>query len=173
MIADSSPLIVFGKLNKIGILLKLFKQIEIPEAVYQEAILEGLENKFEDSLILKNYLDNGKIRIIGLESKYSELAEKIQLLNSLGAGESQAISLAKQLNRKELIVDESLARETAKSLGLRPIGSMGVLILAYKKNLMNEKEVRETINKMIKLKFRISAATLIRFWELFEKVRSK
>ena len=173
MIVNSSPLIVFGKLNRINVLLKLFKEIEISEGVYKEAILEGLEKKFEDSLILKNYLDNGKIKIIKLESKYLELANKIQYLNNIGIGESQAIALAKQLNRKELIIDESLARETAKSLGLNPIGSLRVLILAYKESLFNEKEVKETINKMIKLKFRISAATLIRFWELFEKIRKK
>ncbi|MBI4452844.1 DUF3368 domain-containing protein [Candidatus Woesearchaeota archaeon] len=158
-------------MNKIDLLLKSFKEIEILQAVYQEAILEGLESKFEDSLILKNYLDKGKIKIIRLENKYSELSNKIQNLNNLGIGESQAIALAKQLNRKELIIDEALARETAKSFDLIPIGSLKVLLLAYEENILNEKEIEETINKMIKIKFRISAATLIRFWELFEKLK--
>ena len=173
MIANSSPLIIFGKLNKVSIFLKLFKQIEIPEAVYQEVILEGLENKFEDALILKNYLDDGKIKIIRLENRYLELADKIQNLNNIGLGETQAIALAKQLNRKDLIIDESLARETAKSLGLNPMGSLKVLLLAYEIGMLNEKEVEETVNKMIKIKFRISAATLIRFWDLFDKIKKK
>jgi len=173
LILDSSSLIVFGKLNKIDLLLKLFKEIEIAEGVYKEAIVDGLEKKFEDSLILKNYLDGGKIRIIKLENKYSELANKIQYLNNIGIGESQTIALAKQLDRKKLIIDESLAREAAKSLGLTPLGSLRILLLAYEENLLNEKGVKETINKMVKLKFRISAATLIRFWELFEKIRKR
>lgn len=171
MIIDSSPLIIFGKLNKIDILLKLFKEIEIPQAVYQEAILDGLESKFEDSLILRNYLGKGKLKIIKLENKYLELSTKIQNLNNIGIGESQAIALAKQLNRKELVIDESLARETAKSFDLIPMGSLKVLLLAYEENLLNEKEIEETINKMIKMKFRISAATLIRFWELFKNLK--
>ena len=173
MIVNSSPLIIYGKLNKISIFLKLFKEIEIPSAVYQEVILEGLENKFEDALILKNYLDDGKIKIMKLENRYLELADKIQSLNSIGIGESQAIALAKQLNRKQLVIDEALARETAKSLGLNPMGSLKVLLLAYERSILNEKEIEEIINKMIKMKFRISAATLIRFWELFEKIRKK
>jgi len=132
-----------------------------------------LEKKFEDSLILKNYLDNAKIKIIKLEKKHLGLADKIQYFNNIGVGESQTIALAKQLKRKELIIDESLARETAKSLGINPVGSLRVLLLAYKKSLVDEKELKEIINKMIKLKFRISASTLIRFWELFEKIKKK
>ena len=173
MIVNSSPLIIYGKLNKINIFLKLFKEIEIPEGVHQEVIIDGLENKFEDALILKNYMDDGKIKIIKLENKYLELANKIQILNNIGIGESQAIALARQLNRKELVIDEALARETAKSLGLNPMGSLKVMLMAYEKNLLNEKEVGEVINKMIKMKFRISAATLIRFWELFGKIKKK
>jgi len=118
-------------------------------------------------------LDNAKIKIIKLEKKHLGLADKIQYFNNIGVGESQTIALAKQLKRKELIIDESLARETAKSLGINPVGSLRVLLLAYKKSLVDEKELKEIINKMIKLKFRISASTLIRFWELFEKIKKK
>ena len=171
MILDSSSLIIFGKLNKIEILEKLFGAIEIAEEVYKETILEGLERKFEDALILNHYFDKGKIKIIKLNDKYSKLIDKIQNLNNIGTGEAQTIALARQLNRKELVIDEALARETAKSMGLKPIGSLRVLLLAYKKNILNEREIKETVNKMIKLKFRISASTLIRFWELFEKLK--
>lgn len=145
--------------------------MEIAEEVHKEAILEGLEKKFEDAMILKNCLDRGEINIIKLKAEYLALSHKLQELNNIGVGESQTIALAKQLSKKELIIDEALARETAKSLGLNPIGSLRVLLTAYQKNLIDEKELEEIINKMIKLKFRISASTLIRFWELFEKIK--
>ena len=171
MIVDSSPLIIFGKLNKVDILLRLFDRIGVSYEVYKEAIVEGLEKKFEDSLILKSHFDKGELKVIKLKNKYLELADKIQHINNVGVGEAQTIALAKQLNRRELVIDEALARETAKSLGLKPTGSLGILLLAYNKNLFNEKEIKEIVNKMIKLKFRISASTLVRFWELFEKVK--
>jgi len=173
LIVNSSPLIIFGKLNKVDILVKLFKEIEISDGVYKETILEGLERKFEDTLILKNYLETSKIKVIKIGKKYIELSDKIQNLHSIGIGESQTIALAKQLNRKELLLDDFLAREAARSLSLHPIGSLRVLLLAYTENLLKEKEVKDNLNKMIKLKFRISAAVLIRFWELFEKIKKK
>lgn len=170
MIADSSALIIFAKLNRIDILLNLFKKIEVSEEVYKEAILDGLEKKFEDSLILKNCLDKGQIKIIKLKDKHHKLSNRLQYFCNIGPGEAQAISLAKQLNRKELIVDEALARGAAKSFGLKPIGSLRVLLIAYTEDLLGEKELKEIINKMVKLKFRIGASTLIRFWELFERI---
>ncbi|MEK6983095.1 MAG: hypothetical protein AABX33_00850 [Nanoarchaeota archaeon] len=111
--------------------------------------------------------------MIKLNDKYLKLANKIQELHNIGVGESQTIALARQLDRKELIIDESLARETAKSLGLNPVGSLRAFLLAYKRSLLDEEELKEIINKMIKLKFRISVSTLIRFWELFEKIKKK
>lgn len=171
MIVDSSSLIIFGKLNKLSIIFKLFDRVEVAEEVYKEAVLDGLEKKFEDSLILKNYFDKGEIKIIRLNDQYLKLAYKIQNLNNIGFGESQTIALARQIGHKELIIDETLARKVAKAFGLNPIGSLRVLLLAYKESILNEKEVKETVNKMIKLKFRLSATTLIRFWELFEKLK--
>lgn len=173
MILDSSSLIIFGKLNKLSIILKLFGNIEIAEGVHKEAIFQGLEKRFEDSLILKSYLDKGKIAIIKLNDEHLKLADKIQDINNIGPGESQTIALARQIKRRELVIDESLAREAAKAFGLNPIGSLRVLLLAYEKNMLNDKEVKETVNKMISLKFRLSAATLIRFWELFDKMKRK
>ncbi|MBI1936160.1 hypothetical protein HYS31_06990 [Candidatus Woesearchaeota archaeon] len=158
-------------MNKISILLNLFKKIEIADEVYRETILDGLERKFDDSLILKGHFDKGQIEVIALAKKHLELAQKIQDISSIGPGEAQTIALAKQLEKKELIIDELLAREAAKSLGLNPIGSLRVLLLAYEKELLNEKEVKEITDKMIKYKFRISALTLIRFWELFDKIK--
>ncbi len=171
MIVDSSSLVIFGKLNKVNLLLKLFDKIQVAEEVYKEAILDGLEKKFEDSLILKNYFDKGEIKIIRLNDKYLKLAYEIKNLNNIGLGEAQTIALARQIKHKELIIDETLARKVAKAFGLNPIGSLRVLLLGYKEDILNEKEIKETVNKMIKLKFRLSAATLIRFWELFEKLR--
>lgn len=173
MIVDSSSLIIFGKLNKVNILLKLFDNTEIADGVYKEAIEDGLKRKLEDAILLKAYFDRGELKVIRLKDEYSQLADKIQNINNVGVGEAQTIALAKQLKRNEAIIDEALARETAKSFGLMPIGSLRVLLLAYKKNLLTENELRETVNKMIKLKFRISASTLIRFWELFEKIKFK
>ena len=41
IVADTSPLIVLGRLNRLDILKALFGTIIIPDAVYQEAVVES------------------------------------------------------------------------------------------------------------------------------------
>jgi len=59
------------------------------------------------------------------------------LSSSLGAGEQSAISLALRLDCAVLI-DDKLARRAASHLGLRVIGTGGVLIKARQMGLISE-----------------------------------
>ncbi|MEK6949517.1 MAG: DUF3368 domain-containing protein, partial [Nanoarchaeota archaeon] len=81
------------------------------------------------------------------------------------------IALALQLNKKEAIIDEISAREAAKALGIRPIGTLRVLLTAYKDGLIGKAEIKELVNKMEDSKYRLSPKVLIEFWDLFEKVK--
>ena len=81
--------------------------------------------------------------------------------------------MAIQLNKKEAIIDEISAREAAKAFGIRPIGSLRVLLIAYKNNLIGKEEVHELINEMENSKYRFSPKVLIEFWTLFEKIKKK
>ena len=78
-----------------------------------------------------------------------------------------------QLNKKEIIIDEISAREAAKAFGIKPIGSLKVLITAYRCNLINKQDVHELINEMENSKYRFSPKVLLEFWELFEKIKKK
>ena len=68
-----------------------------------------------------------------------------------------------------MLIDESVARKVARLMGLKPVGSLGVVLIAYKMNIIDEKRVREVVRKMVSTDFRVSASVIERFWELFEK----
>ena len=51
MIINASPLIILGKLNKISILIKIYKNLEITNKVYEEVVLKGIEQNASDAFI--------------------------------------------------------------------------------------------------------------------------
>ena len=171
MIINASPLIIFGKLNKIGILKKIYDNIEITNEVYQEVVINGIKKNSRDAFIAKEHADNKDIKVYDLAEKFIGKAKKIQVIYNIDIGEAETIALALQLNKKEAIIDEISAREAAKAFGIKPIGTLRILLIAYKNGFINEAEVKETINEMENSKYRFSPSVLIEFWNLFEKIR--
>lgn len=171
MIINSSPLIILGKLNKIGILINVFKNLKISNEVYKEVVLNGLKKSSRDAIIVKDHIDNNHIKVIFLNEKFSKLADKIQAIYNIDIGEAETISLALQLNKKEVIIDEIAAREAAKAFGINPIGTLRVLLIACKRGLIKREEISKLINEMENSKYRFSPQVLIEFWELFEKLK--
>ena len=170
MISNSSPLIIFGKLNNIEILLKICASIEISNSVFEEVVVRGSEIQAKDALIIKDFVDNNRITVKKLSKEFQKKAKKIEEIYTIDIGEAETIALALQLKQKEIIIDEIAAREAAKSIGLKPIGSLRVLLLAYKENLISKERIKKIIEEMVNSKYRFSPQVLIEFWKLFEKV---
>lgn len=171
MIVNASPLIIFGKLNRIGILKALYKTIEISSEVYQEVVLKGIEKNSTEAFVIKEFIDNKEIKVVNLNKEFSTLANKIQAIYNLDFGEAETIALILQLKNKEVIIDEISARESAKAFGIKPIGSLRVLLIAYKKDLINKEEIPNIIQEMEDSKYRFSPKVLMEFWKLFGKVK--
>lgn len=173
MIINASPLIVFGKLNRIGLLKKIYSTLEITKSVYEEVVIKGLEKNERDAFIIKEHADHKDILIVKLNDVFEQQAKKLSEIYGIDIGESETIALALQLNRKEVVIDEKAAREAAKAIGVKPIGSLRVLLIAFTKNLLTKAEIKGLINDMENTKYRFSPQVLIEFWNLFEKVRKK
>jgi len=76
------------------------------------------------------------------------------LLEYLHRGEAEAIALAVELQGAIIALDDKKARITARRLGLKVIGTLGILILAKKKGLISD--LREEIEKLLHISFRLS-----------------
>ena len=172
MIVDSSSLIIFAKLNKLDMLIKLYGNINITNEIYKEVVIEGLAIDAPDAKIIESFSNSNKIKIIPLNAKYESFSKELRRIYSqLDVGESDAISLVLQEGKKEIIMDEKIGRQISKLYNLKPLGSLRILLNAYKKNIIQESELREIIKEMIGHKFRIGADVINEFWIIFEKIK--
>jgi len=146
VISDSSALISLG-VEKLDILGKLFETVMIPEAVYNEVFNKKVSN-----------LDLKKTKFLQIEKVTDRKMVKL-LKMQLGYGESEVIALALEKGIDRVIIDDKQARKVADKLGLKVIGTLGILILAKEKQVI--KEVRPLVLSMMeKINFRIDRALL-------------
>jgi predicted nucleic acid-binding protein len=126
IVCDASPLIAFSICDKLDLLDTLFKEVVIPEMVYTEVSPEG---KPEASKIAA--WAQGKIQKAGKQSLF-------QVVNlNLDAGESEAIALYWEKSADFLLIDEQRGRRLATQSGIKIIGTLGILLLAKEKGLVN------------------------------------
>ena len=124
LIADSSALVALSIVNKLDILEKLFGEVYVPRAVYDEV---RKENKAE-SHKLASYC---KDRVLDIQSNAN-------FNITLGRGESEAIVLYTEQNADFLLCDDKKAKKFAQSFGLKVIGSLGILLKAKEAELISE-----------------------------------
>lgn len=133
IIADTSILILFAKIESMHVLKSLFKDVFVTPEVAQEF---G---------VLPNWVN---IKSVQDSLKY----HKLQI--GLGLGEASAIVLALELKNSILLIDERKGRKIAKKNGVKIVGSLGVLLLAKKKGHIAN--VKTYIDLILGTNFRIS-----------------
>jgi predicted nucleic acid-binding protein len=148
-VSDTSPLIALAKLNLLGLLPRLFGEIAIPEAVGAEVVRGWTDEEerrgIEDALVA-DWLTINPVP--------QEAIDRLNLAG-LGRGESEAIALAYGIPDAVLIADDLSARKAAERVGLRVIGTAGILISAAESGLIAE--VLPVLNELKNRGFRMSS----------------
>jgi hypothetical protein len=106
---------------------KLYKQIYIPTAVYNE-IEAGKSKGYYKDLAMINW-----IKIVEIQDK-----QAVKYFLDLDAGEAEAIVLATELNADLIVLDEKLGRFHAKHAKLKVTGTIGILIKAKSEGLLKK-----------------------------------
>jgi predicted nucleic acid-binding protein len=121
IIVDTSCLIILSKIGKLDCLKRLFKEILIPQSVLNE-FGERVPDFIE---VYRKPID-------------SKTLQRPQ--TSLDKGESEVIALAIEKNAEGVVIDEKKGRKVAKRMGIKVIGTLGLLTLAYRKGIVEDIE---------------------------------
>ena len=145
VISDTSPINYLVLIDEIELLPKLFGTIIIPQAVLSE--LQRAETPNQVKMWLATNPAWLELRNVSV----------IDSTIALGAGECEAISLAKEINADLVLIDDKKARQAAIERNLTVAGTLNILELASVKNLI---ELSEVFDKLQQTNFRVSQALL-------------
>lgn len=149
IVSNSTALIHLAKIGKLSLLKRLFREIIIPAEVFNEVVTKGKEQQHPDAFVVEKAVDEGWIKVMEVDT-IMELEEF-----GIDSGEAHAISLAKSLN-VAVLIDQTHARIAAKALGLKPRGTIFVLLAALRKKLLTYEEYIELLGELVKAGFRMS-----------------
>ena len=145
IVSDASPVTSLIQVGQLELLNAVFGQVVVPRAVYNELCkVPGQQTIIDQQNWL--FIDHAK-----------DLKHVKTLENELDAGEAEAIVLALEMRADYLVIDEFKGRNKAEEIGLKIIGSLGVLLQAKQKGLISA--VKPLIDDLIqKAEFRVHPA---------------
>jgi predicted nucleic acid-binding protein len=147
VVSDTSPIRALHHLGLTSLLQRFYGEVLIPPAVAEE---------LRDPAAALSPLDWSSIPGVRLQAP-GDSTRVQHLLQTLDRGESEAIALALEVQATALLIDEREGRAVAASLGLMPVGVLGMLIQAKQEGLVPT--VRPLINELRSgISFRISPA---------------
>jgi len=147
VIADASVLISLSAIGRLGIIHDCFPDgIQIPPAVWKEVVDQGHERPgtkdvaFADWIFVREIEDHRFVQYLKL---------------GIDEGEAEAIGLARETNAQVILIDERDARDVAKGLGIKVLGTIGLLIRAKRAGKFDS--LKKELDSLQELaKFRLS-----------------
>lgn len=119
-VVNSSPLILLGKTGHLDLLAGLADALIVPQSVANE-----VGAKPDGARLLDALARNARCAVVQDEAVSPEV-----LAWDLGAGETQVIANARRHGAGRVVLDDLEARRCAKAMGLKVIGTLGVVARA-------------------------------------------
>ena len=126
VVINNSPLVHLWTLNLLPLLRELYTDVWMPDEVQEEFLRT-------ETIARRTSLDNAPwIKTMSLTDSQSA-----SVYDRLDRGEASVLALAKEHNARLVIIDEKKARGEARRIGLPVKGTVGILVEAKQKGLID------------------------------------
>jgi predicted nucleic acid-binding protein len=126
VVVNSSPLITLFNSGQAELLPQLFSEVMVPDAVWLEVAEGGHQDIAAQAIRYAEWI----IRLP------PTLPDPMVMTWDAGPGETAVISLARADSELRAIVDDDYARRCARVVGVRTLGTCGVIVLAKRRGII-------------------------------------
>jgi len=150
VVSNASPLIYLSLVGNLHLLKRLFGDIIIPEDVFREVCQT---KDTPDSIVISSAVDDGWIHVKIVGSRDTDILAKSA---GIDIGEAAAIMIAKE-EQALLLINDKMGRSAAEILGVKCIGTIGILLQALSDSILDFNEFVENLDRMIDSGFRLDS----------------
>ena len=147
IVADASPLIFLGKIGQLDLIGRLFPgTVLVPQSVRDEVLTGSISPVEEQSL--RAFLKTCSLERVPNPKHHA---------GALSGADNEALTLAVRHRASLLLCDDRLLRQMAMVEGIRPMGTLGILLRSLDMSLLTRIQVRRFAENLIQQhQFRIS-----------------
>lgn len=132
VVSNASPLIFLDAIEMLHLLGKCFEEVIITDSVRQEWGGSELPEFME----VRQISETGKAFVTGA-------------IGRLHLGELETIVLAREMAIEIALMDDLLARRKATHMGIKPLGTLGILRMAIHRGFLTSKKVEKLVDDLI------------------------
>lgn len=145
VICNAGPLIALAKLNRLDLLAGLYRQVQIPPAVYDEVVIQGLARGAADARTVQLFWQQSGWPVIDVSH---DVGGAFRPGSILDAGETEVLALARGDPDTLVLIDDEMARAESRRLGLEVKGTLGILVQARRRDLISFEELELLIQQI-------------------------
>lgn len=141
VVADASPIIFLGKIRRLDLLQTVLgAELHVPESVHEELLLPTVDPAETD--YLARVLEACTVEAVRQPRRFAL---------AMSRADNDALTLALCLKADLLLCDDRITRLAAETEGVRPLGTLGLLLRAVRRRAMSAVEAREYLDCLVRL----------------------
>jgi predicted nucleic acid-binding protein len=151
VVVDATPLIALSLVDRLELLHRLFEEVFVPPAVYEEITAKDVGRAGIGALHSADWIKVVPIKTVPTIEP---------LLLGLDEGELQVLLLAREVAPDWVLMDERLGRRVAQALGFPVKGTVGVILASFHCGYISKPEALEIVSQMVGEGIRISTRVI-------------
>ena len=167
LVFNSTPLIYFTKAGLSRVFEGLQGEKFTSPVVKREVVDEGKRKGVPDAIVLNKLFMNGVFRVCKPVDK--KFLARLLETRGLHLADAEVLALAHERSGIA-VVDDEVARKTAKVYGVDYVGSPYVLMRAVCEGLISKAKAKQAVNDMVSAGWRCNVESYAKIMEVLDRL---
>lgn len=143
---DATPLIYLAKVERLALVVGNLSETVIPEPVYDEVVVDGIEAGHADARRVERAIEDGELRVVPVSDAgtFDRIAQNERLTTA------DAAVLAVAASREAVaVMDEQYGRDVADAEGIQTRGTAFLVLSLLRDDVIDAEEDRTIVDDMV------------------------